>query len=151
MGCSFHPAPETREDHATLDDVNHLGYAQGVRVIAEDDPLLVKAHLDLAGSMEPVQGSLDPAGSAGADHPRDSDLRSEVSDRPGQPFRFDQPSPGSDSQIPQLHMIASNEDHRFSYYSSPSAASGQRESIPGFRFPDHPRRRRGHAIRLPDS
>jgi len=57
--------------------------------------------------MEPLQGSLDAAGSAGADHPRDSDFRSEVSNRPVQPFRPDQPSPGSDSQVSQLHMIAS--------------------------------------------
>jgi len=152
VGRSSHRPPETREDHAALDDVNHLGNAQGVRVIGDDGPLLVKAHLHLGGSMEPLQGSLDPAGSAGADHPRDSDLRSKVSHRPDQPFRFDQPSPGSDSQIPQPHMIASDEGHRCSHYSSRSAASGQRESIPVFRFPDHPWTRRGmsRVSRIPE-
>jgi hypothetical protein len=102
--------------------------------------------------MEPLQGSLDPAGSAGADHPRDSNLRSEVSHRPDQPFRFDQPSPRSDSQISQPHMIASDEGHRCSDYSSRSAASGQRESIPVFRFPDHPWTRRGmsRVSRIPE-
>ena len=139
-GRSFHPPPETREDHPALDHVDHLGNAQGVRVIGEDDPLLLKAHLYLADSVEPIQGPLDPADSAGADHPRDSELRSKMSHRSGQAFRLDQPGHGGDSQISQPHVSASNEGHRCFNYSSRSAVPGQRESIRVFRFPDHPSR-----------
>jgi len=147
-GASDGP-PETREENTALDGIHQLGHTQGVRVIGHDGAFLVQAHCHVGGAMQPFQGPLDASSSARAHHSHDGDFRSEIPDRTIQSFRSNQPSPGNDRQVSQLHRSASGKGSQDDYTlvlpphsvkgkSSPNTKSPGRVCRPGL-FPQRGR------------
>lgn len=86
------------------DRLQHPLDRQDAGVVLHDGLPPLQTHLDIRNPVQPLQGPLDAEGSAGAHHARDGEFRAAVGGRSFQQLRPDQASPGSDAQVPQLHL-----------------------------------------------